>query len=263
MAHVTDSGNSGNGIDAHERRREMGRFLKARRARGSLPAGKAMTRQQVAELVHVSIDYYTRIEQGRATPSASVTNQIFEVFKFNADERKYIKDLVDPGATLPPSEPSGFMHTFLAGVREVPAIIVGPHTSIHGWNAAANRIIVNFDEIPAAERTLARMIFGNANFRALFANIREYEILAAGVLRSTSAPSPACPKLVEEVEYLSSRYPTFKYLWARFTVSQPRGRRELTLVDNKGNEKCFELASFQNIDDRWYRILMLIRPGAT
>ncbi|MGW0649666.1 helix-turn-helix domain-containing protein, partial [Streptomyces umbrinus] len=74
------SGRSGGGGNSGGSGSELGRFLKARRARVTpadvgLPAGPGLRRtpglrrEELATLAGVSIDYYTRMERGRETPT--------------------------------------------------------------------------------------------------------------------------------------------------------------------------------------------------
>src|SRR5919108_5434077 len=89
---------------------ELGAFLRARRSELSpsdvdLPEGgtqrrvAGLRREEVAQLAAISIDYYTRLEQGRIQPSAPVLASLARVLRLDDDQRIYLYELA--GANAP------------------------------------------------------------------------------------------------------------------------------------------------------------------
>ena len=84
-------------------RNELGDFLKARRAELDplslgLPGGgrrrvAGLRREEMAVLVSISTDYYTRLEQGRIQASPSVLASLARVLRLNDDQRSYLYEL--------------------------------------------------------------------------------------------------------------------------------------------------------------------------
>src|SRR5712691_6576284 len=85
-------------------RNELGGFLKARRAEleprdvGLPDAGThrrvaGLRREEVAQLAAISTDYYTRLEQGRISPSAPVLASLARVLRLDDDQRTYMYEL--------------------------------------------------------------------------------------------------------------------------------------------------------------------------
>src|SRR5213083_226125 len=83
---------------------ELGAFLRARRSELSpsdvdLPEGgtqrrvAGLRREEVAQLAAISIDYYTRLEQGRIHPSAPVLASLARVLRLDDDQRVYMHEL--------------------------------------------------------------------------------------------------------------------------------------------------------------------------
>src|SRR5881409_4217096 len=83
---------------------ELGVFLRARRSELSpsdldLPEGgtqrrvAGLRREEVAQLAAISIDYYTRLEQGRIRPSAPVLASLARVLRLDDDQRTYLYEL--------------------------------------------------------------------------------------------------------------------------------------------------------------------------
>src|SRR5215472_16590864 len=84
-----------------DRRRELGAFLRSRRARlspaevGLADCGvrrvPGLRRGEVAQLANVGLTWYTWLEQGRqARPSASVLTAIADALRLDAHEREYL-----------------------------------------------------------------------------------------------------------------------------------------------------------------------------
>src|SRR3954467_7313615 len=83
---------------------ELGSFLRARRSEltpsdVALPDGggqrrvAGLRREEVAQLAAISSDYYTRLEQGRISPSTSVLASLARVLRLDDDQRTYVFEL--------------------------------------------------------------------------------------------------------------------------------------------------------------------------
>lgn len=96
-------------------RKELARFLHDRRARVGpgdvgLPEGgprriPGLRREEVAELAHMSTDYYTRLEQARGPrPSPRILDALADVFRLGTAERAHLFRLAgtDPAPPLRP-----------------------------------------------------------------------------------------------------------------------------------------------------------------
>src|SRR3982750_482257 len=88
---------------------ELGAFLRARRSELSpsdvgLPEGgtqrrvAGLRREEVAQLAAISIDYYTRLEQGRIQPSAPVLASVARVLRLDDAPRVYTREPAGPPA---------------------------------------------------------------------------------------------------------------------------------------------------------------------
>jgi hypothetical protein len=107
-------------------RRELGRFLKSRRAKvtpadAGIPVGarrriSGLRREEVAILAGLSPTWYTYLEQGRDIHrSAGVVDALARVLRLTEDERRYLHLLAlgavtlrgRSAATCPPSRSSG------------------------------------------------------------------------------------------------------------------------------------------------------------
>ncbi|WP_248964756.1 helix-turn-helix domain-containing protein [Sphaerisporangium perillae] len=171
---------------------EIGPFLKARRAALDaatlgLPDGfarrrvRGLRREEVAQLAGVSVDYYTRIEQGRAhAVSDAVVDAVARALRLTLDEHTYLRNITqarrrasadagvcDAGRGPRPRVRPQIQELLDAMDDTVPAIVYGPGTDILAWNRIAGRISFDFDALPEADLNGARLIFLNPDAKAL------------------------------------------------------------------------------------------------
>src|SRR5436305_7725183 len=94
------------------RRSEFGNFLRSRRAKLNpksvgLPDGRrrrapGLRREEVAELAGIGIDWYVRLEQGRAvTPSATTIDALARALRLNKTEHAHLRALAANGTRRP------------------------------------------------------------------------------------------------------------------------------------------------------------------
>ncbi|MFB7723503.1 helix-turn-helix domain-containing protein [Nocardia sp. NPDC056100] len=219
---------------------ELGEFLKAKRAAISpadvgLPAignprrVKGLRREEVALLASVSVDHYTRLEQGRvAAASENLLTGIATALRLSAAEHEYLRMLVQArpvrgGHAAPEVSPPlrDLLDTLTA-----PAFVLGPRTDILAWNAAAAALFLDFGEIPAHQRALVRLVFLEPRMRAVF---RDWEAVAAEAvdrLRMAAARTPGDPRLLSLVGELSVCDADFRRWWAGHSVRAVAGGRK-------------------------------------
>jgi transcriptional regulator with XRE-family HTH domain len=137
------------------RRRELGTFLRARRARTSpeqvgLPGSArrrtpGLRREEVAVLAGVSTTWYAYLEQGRdVRPSEQVLTAIAHALRLTGDEQAHLRALAD-GAAAPsaPSAPQAAeiiapeVAAIPALMNPAPAYVTGATTDVLAWNDAA------------------------------------------------------------------------------------------------------------------------------
>jgi transcriptional regulator with XRE-family HTH domain len=130
-----------------DRQAEMGAFLKARRAATSpvdadLPeisnrrvAG--LRREEVAMLAGLSVDYYVRLEQGRATaPSEQVLDAVARALRLDALEREHLGRLAaPPPRSLPVRSPVRPDLVALVARVDAAAYLIGPTMDVLAGNA--------------------------------------------------------------------------------------------------------------------------------
>jgi transcriptional regulator with XRE-family HTH domain len=140
-----------------DRRRELGAFLRSRRARLS-PAEVGLAdwgvrrvpglrREEVAQLANVGLTWYTWLEQGRqARPSASVLTAIADALRLDAHEREHLFALArDPGDqarggedhTGAPGPAGRGLDTLVQGFEPAPAYAISARFDVLAHNRPA------------------------------------------------------------------------------------------------------------------------------
>src|SRR5207244_5828945 len=218
---------------------ELGAFLRARRTELSpsdvgLPEGgtqrrvAGLRREEVAQLAAISIDYYTRLEQGRIQPSAPVLASLARVLRLDDDQRAYMYELVGTPAKSrrrAPQKVKPYLRRVLDRI-DAPAIVMTPTHDILAWNPLAAALMVDFAEVPERERNFLRLIFTDPRMRALYPDWEGLARAVVAYVRMEAARKPDDPRLAELVGDLSIRDPQFRQWWAGHHVAfKRRGAR--------------------------------------
>lgn len=133
-----------------------------------LPAGvrrrvPGLRREEVAQLAGVSVDYVTRLEQGRGPhPSESVVAALARALRVSDAEREHLYRLA--GAT--PPGPGRIRSAVRPGVArlmdrftDLPAFLMDAKLDVLLWNPMAAALLGDFSALPPAERNAARQSF--------------------------------------------------------------------------------------------------------
>ena len=134
------------------RRTELGDFLRSRREKlrpqaVGLSLQKArrtpgLRREEVAERAGISVDWYTRLEQGRTvTPSASTLEALAQALSLSDVEGAHLRALAHgqpPRTFRREAVPQPLSH-LLNGLPQ-PAYLTGQRWDVLAWNAAAEAL---------------------------------------------------------------------------------------------------------------------------
>jgi transcriptional regulator with XRE-family HTH domain len=218
---------------------ELAEFLKARRSELApsdlgLPDGgtqrrvAGLRREEVAQLASISTDYYTRLEQGRISPSTPVLASLAGVLQLTDDQRTYMYELAGTNAASAksrrraPQKVKPHMQRVLDHITDTPAIVMTPTHDILAWNQLAAALMIDFGEVPERERNFMRLLFTDPRMRSLYP---DWEGLARSVvsyIRMEAARKPDDPRLAELVGDLSIKDPQFRQWWAGTHVALKR-----------------------------------------
>jgi transcriptional regulator with XRE-family HTH domain len=213
---------------------ELGEFLKARRAELSpravgLPDSSGprrvtgLRREEVARLVAISTDYYTRLEQGRMPASAPVLEAVAQALHLDDDQRRYVFGLAGKEAAKPRrralQKVQPQLRRVLDDLTATPAIVVGRRLDVIAWNPLATALITDFGAVPEKHRNYLRILFTDPAMRTLYADWKSVARTAVAQLRMEAAKYPDDPRLTALVGELSVRDADFRQWWAAHHVA--------------------------------------------
>ncbi|MFD0361385.1 helix-turn-helix transcriptional regulator [Nocardia sp. GCM10030253] len=216
---------------------DLADFLRTRRARvdpGSvgIPVDsrrrvEGLRREEVAHLSGVSVDYYVRLEQGRATqPSAQVLDALARVLGLDEVESEHLHRLARRPQRPARSAHGGRVRPELLRVLDLiadgPAFIVDHRLDV----AAANPLAELLYGRSMKGLNIARHIFLDADGRTLYADWDACTRDTVGQLRLAAGKYPDDPRLTSLIGELAVHSDRFRKLWARADVrSRTHGRK--------------------------------------
>jgi transcriptional regulator with XRE-family HTH domain len=208
---------------------ELGEFLKARRAAitpeevGLPPIGnprrvKGLRREEVSHLAAVSVDHYTRLEQGRVNAASdNVLAGIARALRLTDDEHTYLRMLAQtrpergtPSTAVKVAAP---VQDLLDALGHTPAFVLGRRTDILAWNTAATALFLDFAALRPEHRNLVRLVFLEPEVRALYADWEQVAAEAVARLRMDAVHTSGDARLAKLVGELSVQDNDFRRWW--------------------------------------------------
>ncbi|MEW2166817.1 helix-turn-helix transcriptional regulator [Streptomyces sp. NPDC007084] len=221
---------------------EFGRTVRRWRDRVSpqaagLPGGghrraAGLRREELALLAGISVDYITRLEQGRAAnPSEQVVEALGRALRVSAAEREHLFEvagLVPPGRGMVPAHITPGVHRLLDRLTGTP---VGVYDA--AWNLLlANPLYAALLGDPSGWRGNERngvwrnFVGPGSRVRHTPEESRTFEATLAADLRATAGRYPADQRLRRLVEELRAASDRFAELWDAGTVAHHEASRK-------------------------------------
>ena len=216
---------------------------RAEPASAGLPVGgrrraAGLRREELAGLAGISVDYLTRLEQGRATsPSSQVVEALARALRLSDAERELLFRLA--GLAAPGHD--------VVSARITPSVLRLldrlAHTPVAVYDAAWNLIVANrpYDAL-MGDTTSLRGIERNAVWRHLIGpgsravdTPGEHALLQSMLvadLRMTAARYPADHEIKRLIAHLTSQSPRFAELWQSNEVSSPQQEARHKIIDH-------------------------------
>ncbi|MEV4152943.1 helix-turn-helix transcriptional regulator [Nocardia salmonicida] len=187
---------------------------------------EGLRREEVAHLSGVSVDYYIRLEQGRATqPSEQILDALARVLGLDETEREHLYRLARqrhrrakaPGGRVRPE-----LLRVLDLVAGAPALIMDHRLDVLAGNRLAGLL---FGAAMPGLNT-ARHIFLEEAERGLYADWDNCTLDVVGHLRLAAGKYPEDPRLTSLIGELAMGSERFRRLWARADVrARTHGRK--------------------------------------
>jgi transcriptional regulator with XRE-family HTH domain len=223
---------------ATSEQREVGAFLKACRARlspdevGLRATGTTdehrkvagLRREEVAQLASISVDYYTRLEQGRVRASESVLATLSAALRLDEDQQRYLYEIAGKSAARPRRRRTAqrvrpATRRLLDQLIATPAVVLGKRLDILAWNPGAQALYLDFARVPPARRNYVRLLFTDPVMRGMHRDWAHDARDAVAALRMEAAADPEDPELARLVGELSVQDPDFRTWWAERRVT--------------------------------------------
>ncbi|GAA4855656.1 helix-turn-helix transcriptional regulator [Kitasatospora terrestris] len=221
-----------------DRREELTDFLRTRRARvqpesvglqrQSRGRSPGLRREDVARLSGVSVDYYTRIEQGRGrNPSPEILGAIGRALRLDEDEQRHLEELALTEGRPQPRPPRS-TERVRPGVQRLldvfsattPAFVLGRRMDVLAWNPLAAALIADFAAMPTARRNMVWIAFMDPWARDFYLDWEEIARESIAFLRMAGGRWPDDPALAALVGELSVKSPDFRRLWSMHDVKE-------------------------------------------
>lgn len=222
-------------MDKHE----LGRYLRSHREKltpetvGLPAAGPRRTpglrREEVAQLAHISTQYYTRLEQARGPhPSRHVLAALGRALRLNDAERAHLYTLGGQQAE-PPGPSADVPDRILDLIERLPhtaAVVLDARYDVLAWNPLAAALLEDFSARPRRERNMIRRYFLDPDPARRHYGIADadgaFGRFAAGHLRAAAARYPDDHATQELVRELLNSSPEFAAFWPDPEVSDHR-----------------------------------------
>jgi transcriptional regulator with XRE-family HTH domain len=213
-------------------------FLVSRRARitpeqAGLPSYggnrrvAGLRREEVALLAGVSIDYYIRLERGRAAgASDSVLEGIVRALQLDEAERAHLFDLAHAAAPAAPRAPRRLgsqqvrpsVRRILDSMTATPAYVRNARLDVLAANRLGTALFGPVLSSPAQPANNARFLFLDPAAREFYSDWERQAQDVVAMLRTEAGRSPHDKGLSNLIGELSTRSENFRTWWAAHNV---------------------------------------------
>src|SRR6202012_2165792 len=188
-------------------------------AQGRRRRATGLRREELAELAGISVDYLTRLEQGRATsPSAQVVEALARALRLTDAERDLLFRLAGhtpPGLDVVSSRITPSVHRLLDRLANTPVAVYDATWTLITANAPyAARTGPTTGWQGIGRNSVWRHLVGPGS-RAVHTaeQQREFEVGLVADLRLTAARYPNDQRLKQLIRDLAAQSPRFEKLW--------------------------------------------------
>lgn len=248
-----------------DRRTEIAGFLKVRRTRrqpeevGLPRRGRRRTpglrREEVAALAHVSIEWYTWLEQARDVhPSADTLRRIAAALRLEPGETQHLLNLAGYGVARGevaghPVEVSPRLQGLIDQLEFCPAWIYGERWDILAWNRAASVIHGDLGAVTGIERNALYRIFVEPRMRRMLADWEHHARNCVAKLRASYARHVDDPWFTEIIDILRRRSAEFAAWWPDQDVQLSQEGRK-TYVHPEAGRLTFDFTVLDVTDEQ-------------
>jgi len=257
-----------------ERRRELGAFLRSRRARlrpADVGLGEwgvrrvpGLRREEVAQLANVGITWYTWLEQGRRVqPSDGVLHAIADALRLDDHERGHLFALAhEREAGVQPVRPhaESDLDRLVAGFDPAPAYAISQRFDVLAHNRGARLLFGELGPAGSGPANMLRIGFLDPAWRELIVDWEQEAARHVAMYRAAMTlhlDDPAWTDLPAELGRLSVEFARF---WSRADVAGPE-RRLKRFRHPLAGSLTLQSTSLLMADDPMIRLVVLHPNG--
>ncbi|RAR57170.1 Xre family transcriptional regulator [Paraburkholderia unamae] len=241
-------------------RSQFGDFLRSRRKKlrpadvglndGQRRRTPGLRREEVAQLADIGVDWYVRLEQGRAvSPSEATLDALARALRLDKAEAAHLRALAhrnEPRAFARESVPPTIARVVAS--LDLPAYVTGRRWDILVCNEAASDLL-GFDRLAARDRNIMIYMFIEPEARRLFgASWSDEARRMIALFRTNHDLYAGDPAFVELVERLRSGSEEFSRWWMAHDVRSGASGQKVFAHAQHGTQR-YEYATFQANDD--------------
>ncbi|WP_405646586.1 helix-turn-helix domain-containing protein [Streptomyces sp. NBC_00019] len=231
---------------SYDGQRALGGFLRARRGRvAPEQAGiggaagvvgnkrrrvQGLRREELAQLAGISVDYYVRLEQGRATqPSAEVLDALARALGLDAAERRHLDTLAaGRHEPVPATRIGPGLRRALDAMDRLPVFATDHRLDVVAWNRLGAALMGGLDVPGRRDPNNARFLFLDPAARDLHPDWQDRAGEAVGQLRVSAGRYPGDGELGALIAELATGSGDFRRIWDSGEVTMcAAGRKRL------------------------------------
>ncbi|MGO2110879.1 MAG: helix-turn-helix domain-containing protein [Pseudoclavibacter sp.] len=181
-----------------------------------------LRRQELADTAGISVEYYTRLEQGRASrPSREILNALARAFRLSDAEREHLFRLAGESPPRPQAPAAhvrpGLRHLLDSMPDNIPVTLHDGRLDVLAFNAAAAELFEPVFADGTYGRNIAFQAFTSPGLRTLLGNDGAEQLarVAAAELRKAISVYPEDEYLRSLLRELSTNNSEFSRHWER------------------------------------------------
>ncbi len=175
-------------------------------------------------LAGMSVDYYTRMEQGRIKhASDAVVNGLCKALRLNETERGYLFSLFSPRAGRPIAQKRStkvrpILRQMMDQMDGTAAFVIGVGMDVLAMNGLAKALLHDFTTETGLSRSLARWAFLTSEGQAFYLDWDAAAADMAAIIRRDSTSHPNDRELNELIGELTVKSDRFRQWWPQHKV---------------------------------------------
>jgi len=249
----------------------FGDFLRSRRTRLSPEnVGDAnrqrrrtpgLKREEVAQRAGISVEWYVKLEQGRAvSPSAETVEALGRALRLDRVELAHLRSLAAMGGRQPfrREDPPDPLRRIIASLPE-PAYLTGQRWDVLAWNNAAAALFGDFGRLAPEDRNILHWMFTDPAARHVFGQTWAEEARRmVSLFRAGHDLWPGDMAFAALVDGIRASCLEFDAWWSEHGVGAPVSGTKHLRHPTLGVLR-YEYASFQANDDPALKLALYTR----